>query len=240
MRNHQDLREKEVTSQTLIKLTRKEFKGEHESAENIARKCSDEHIYDSADQTSQNQMKMGQVISSVPLPSKRINWGTNKSENVYHTLESSESPQDINGEINPKCYDTLAAHLLTKPVQNHSADCSLTQYSCQFDDPTYESNIQLKANPQVTTTLSSMKVGLIEVQENGSTIQGNPDFVLNYNGDPENVTNAPQYSDPTVLPPMDNRITTDIQEKVDGNLSSIYDMFNDPTYGVCVTLDPTK
>ena len=230
MRNQQmNVPEGSILPQTLTKLTRE--RSEYESAETVETKdynkqqsYSDEHIYDSVNQLSQGQMKLQDVQ---PVTSEMFNSLTqgkaDKKEHVCRTLESQESSHGE--EIDPRSH-TQANH---SPIQ----------YNCQFDDPMYESNIQ----PKAATSQSSIKAGLvvdtdlIEVQENGSTTQDNPDFALNYDGDPENFTDIPQHIYPTELVPM---VTMDNQDVADRNLTSIYDMFDDPTYGVCVTPDQTK
>ena len=124
--------------------------------------------------------------------------------------------------------------------QSADIDCDPILHNCQFDDPMYESNPQLLANLQVITTPSSMKVDptsvdtdVTESQENGLTTQDNPQLLLHHDGEAENYADAPQYSDPTDLESVGN--TTDVldnQDKGEANLASIYNIFDDPTYGV--------
>ena len=231
MRN-QHSGEGSALSRTSTKLTRKQ--SEYETPETVATKeqlnCSDEHIYHSADQISQGQTKP-QVIPIVS--GERINspnGAADKKVYVYHTLESQESSQE--GEIDPNSH-ALAANVSNKSIQYESAECSSIQYSCQFDDPMYESTIQLQANPQVTISMSSMKADLVmdtELHE-----KGNPDVIPNCDGDAENFTDAPQHSDPTDSESMGTATVQDVldkQDKGNANLASIYDIFDDPTYGV--------
>lgn len=189
--------------------------------------CSDEHIYDSADQTSKNRTK-SQVIPSVP------NERANKKEHVYRAIEAQESSQE--GEVDSKSH-TLAANVLEKTIQYESAEFSPIQFNqCQFDDLMYEGTIQPRANSQVTTTSSSIKADLI-MDTDMTELQGkgNLELIQNYDGDIENFTDAPKHSDPTDSESMGAATVQDVLDKRDkgnANLSNIYDIFDDPTYGV--------
>ena len=201
-----------LPQKTSTKLTGKW--SERKTPETVATKeqlnRSEEHVYDSVDQTSQGPTKP-QVI---PPHSDSTSGGSNKNQHEYHTLESQESSQDK--EVDSKSH-TLAAN-------------------SKFDDPMYESTlIQAQANPQGVATPSAypmMDSGETEPQENG-----NPDLVPNYDGNVKDSTAAPQHSDPTNSEPMGTATVQkvlDEQDKGPINSTSDYDVFDDPTYGNCV------
>ena len=190
---------------------------------------NDEHLYDSADQLSKSQTATLTTI-------RGDNNNTKFNAEADETKHSQESPE-TGSQVNP---EMPTGHLSTtvQDINSQSADCDPTLYNCQFDDPMYESTPHSGANLKAAATKNSMKADVIEPQE--ESMQSNTELVRNYSGDVESYGDAPQHSDPTDLVPMDNHVTADSQDEADRKLTSIYDMFDDPTYGVCVTLDPTK
>ena len=195
----------------------------------------DEHLYDRADQLSKDQMAALTIISG---DNSSTNGEANGTKHIYHSLELSET--EIHGRLaNPESHNMpiLLGHKSTTLQDNNSrsGDCDPTLYNCQFDDPMYESNPHLGADLKVTATPSSMKADVInsELQEDELTLQGNPELIQNYSGDAKNFADAPQHSDSTDLASEDNFMIMESQDKADRNVASIYDVFDDPTYGVC-------
>ena len=182
----------------------------------------DEHLYDSANQLSKSQTAPLTTISG-------DNDNTKFNAEADETKYSQESPE-TGSQVNP---EMPTGHLSTtvQDINSQSADCDPTLYNCQFDDPMYESTPHPGANLKAAATKNSMKADVIEPQE--ESMQSNTELVRNYSGDVENYGDAPQHSDPTDLVPMDNHVTADSQDEADRKLTSIYDMFDDPTYGEC-------
>ena len=96
--------------------------------------------------------------------------------------------------------------------------------------------IQAQVNPQDVTTLSSMKAAAAYLAMDTSETEfclhenGNPDFVQNCDGDGENFSDTSQH--PTDSESTDTAMVQNILEKKDKgntNLTSIYDIFDDPT-----------
>ena len=236
MKNILQLKESEggnVTSH-IIELTTKQYEyGYAEPVEVTKVKYDGDHLYDSADRLSHRQTSIQVISITNSEKSNSTNGGADSTKCAYHDLETPEK--------SPDGHNMPLAHLSTT-VQDttQTTDCDSALYKCQFDDPIYESNPQLLANLKVITTQSSMTADpfsvVTESQENGLTTQDNPELLLHHNGeadgDAENYADAPQYSDPTDLESVDNTTgVLDNQDKGDANLASIYDIFDDPTYG---------
>ena len=187
-------------------------------------RCSDEHLYDSADQMDKGQTRKPAALTRIGQDNHKC---TNReADGIKHVHQSPETGSQVNPEM-------LIGHLSTtvQDINSQSADCDPTLYNCQFDDPMYESTPHSGANLKAAATKNSMKADVIEPQE--ESMQSNTELVRNYSGDVESYGDAPQHSDPTDLVPMDNHVTADSQDEADRKLTSIYDMFDDPTYGEC-------
>ena len=189
----------------------------------------DEHLYDSVDQLRKGQMA---TLTTNSGDNDNINGEPDGTKHIYHSLETG-----THGRVtNPESYNMPIGYQSTtlQDINSQSGDCDPTLYNCQFDDPMYESNPHPGGDLKVIATPSSMKADVTELQEDELTMQGNPELLINYSGDAENYcnTDTPQHTD---LASESNTITMESQDKADRNLASIYDMFDDPTYGVCHT-----